>query len=211
MTEETLRSFCEYRHRSLIVIAGTFVVGLLLVLPSVDVYYAGRDEKSGIESELDSARHVASELTVYEQRVKEKLGQLATFEARAVDDESLPVLRGKLVDLAKETGCSIRRLSVGAISTRPWAANDDPVTPKPVVKTGEEKTTGFALEWRPVSVSLSGSSENLRTLLERVAAMGMFMHTKSFELYPGSQNRQSLTLDMELWFFTLARRGANKT
>ena len=38
MIEQTLRSFCESRHRWLIVIAGTFVVGLVLVMPLVDAY-----------------------------------------------------------------------------------------------------------------------------------------------------------------------------
>ncbi len=113
MIEQTLRNFCESRHRRLIVIAGTFIVGLVLVMPLVDAYCAGRDEKETLLAELDSARQVAAELSETEKRVAEKLAQLKVFEARTVDEESLPALRGKLVDLAKETGCSIRRLSVG--------------------------------------------------------------------------------------------------
>jgi hypothetical protein len=58
-----------------------------------------------------------------------------------------------------------------------------------------------------VSISLSGTSSALRTLLERISAAGMLMHAKSLEMYPSSPNRQSLTLDMELWYFTLVRRG----
>ena len=48
MIEQTLRRFCESKHRKLIVIAGTFVVGLVLVLPLVDVIRAGRDEKEAL-------------------------------------------------------------------------------------------------------------------------------------------------------------------
>ena len=40
MIEQTLRRFCESKHRKLIVIAGTFVVGLVLVMPLVDVLLA---------------------------------------------------------------------------------------------------------------------------------------------------------------------------
>ena len=81
MIEQTLRRFCESRHRTLIVIAGTFIVGLVLVLPLVDVIRAGRDEKETLLAELDSAKSVAAELEAFESRVAEKLAQLKAFEA----------------------------------------------------------------------------------------------------------------------------------
>jgi hypothetical protein len=207
MNEQAVRKICESRHRPLIVIAGTFVAGLLLVLPIVDVYYAGRNEKSALETELDSAREIAANKSL-EGRAAEKLAQLAAFEARTVDDESVPALRSKLMELAKETGCNIRRLNVGVASSRPWMVDDDPAVPKLDAKVNQVETpTGFVLEWRPVTLSLSGTSTNLRALLERIASSNMLMHTKSLEMCPPSANRQSLTLDMELWYFTLARRG----
>jgi hypothetical protein len=208
MNEELLRKFCESRHRWLIVTAVTFVVGLLLVLPIVDVYYAGLDEKSALATELDSARVVASEIKVFESRYSERQGQLAALEARAVDDGSLPALRGKLLEMAKEARCSIRRLSVGATVARPWLVDDDPLAVKWDAQNKEaRKTTGFALEWRPVTLSLSGTSADLRALVERLMATGMFMHTKTLEMFPSSPSRQSLTLDLELWYYTLKRIG----
>jgi hypothetical protein len=44
-------------------------------------------------------------------------------------------------------------------------------------------------------------------MLDRVAAANMLMHAKTVEMFPSSPSRQSLTLDMELWYFTLVRRG----
>lgn len=205
MIEETLRRFCESPRRLLIVIAGTFVVGLVLILPLVDVNRADHAEKTALLAELDSARSVAAELETFESRVAEKLAQLEVLEARTVDEDSLTTLRGRLVDLAKETGCSIRRLSVGTASSRPWVAGDDPIAANATAKP-DAPTSGFMLEWRPVSISLSGSSANLRSLLERVAAAGMMMHAKSVEMFPSNPSRQTLTLDMELWYFTLARK-----
>jgi hypothetical protein len=180
----------------------------LLVLPIVDVYYAGLDEKSALATEVDSARVVASEIKVFEGRYSERQGQLAALEARAVDDGSLPALRGKLLEMAKEARCSIRRLSVGATVARPWLVDDDPLAVKWDAQNKEaRKTTGFALEWRPVTLSLSGTSADLRALVERLMATGMFMHTKTLEMFPSSPSRQSLTLDLELWYYTLKRIG----
>jgi hypothetical protein len=206
MIETLLRRFCESKHRTLIVIAGTFVVGLLLVLPLVDVYCADRDEKEALLAELESAQQVAGTLPQLESRVTEKLAQLEAFQRRTVDEESLPALREKLMDLAKEAGCSIRRLNVGAPTSRHWTPGDSPIAPATDTKRNEAETN-FQLEWRPVSISLSGTSANLRSMIERVASAGMLMHTKSLEMYPSSPSRQSLTLDLELWYFTLVRRG----
>jgi hypothetical protein len=206
MIEPALRKFCESRHRKLIVIAGTFIVGLVLVLPLVDLLRAGRDEKASLLAELDSAQSVAAEMKEFETRVAEKLTQVKGFEARTVDDESMPALRGKLVDLAKETGCSIRRLSVGATASRMWKPGESPFAQTSDRKPADAAPS-FQLEYRPVSISLSGTGSSLRSMVERVAASGMLMHTKSLEMYPSSPTRQNLTLDMELWYYTLAHKG----
>jgi hypothetical protein len=208
MIEQTLRRFCESKHRKLIVIAGTFIVGLVLVLPLVDVIRAGRDEKETSLAELESAQSIAAELQAFETRVTEKSAQLKAFEARTVDEESLPALRGKLVDLAKETGCSIRKLTVGGMSSRAWQPGQNPFATTFDRKTAEAASgSNFQLEWRPVSVSLSGTSASLRSLVEKVADSGMLMHTKSLEMYPSSPTRQALTMEMEIWYYTLARKG----
>ena len=204
MIEQALRTFCEAKHRTLIVIAGTFLVGLVLVLPLVDVIRAGHAEKEVLLTELDSAKIVAAKFESFETQVKEKLAQLEQQEARTVDDESMPAMREKLVDLAKETGCSVRRITVGGVGTRLWNPGENPTVPaqtKPI-----DPHSPFKLGWRPISISLTGTSGSLRSMLERVAASGMLVHAKSFEMYPSSPTRQTLTLDLELWYYTLARR-----
>jgi hypothetical protein len=180
----------------------------VLILPLVDVLRAGRDEREGLLAELDSAQNVAAEIKDFETRVNAKVAELKGLEARTVDDESMPALRGKLVDLAKETGCSIRRLNVGGASSRTWKPGDNPFT-QASDKKPADATAGpnFQLEWRPVSISLTGTSASLKSLIERVATSGMMMHTKSLEMYPSSPTRQTLTLDMEVWYFTLAHKG----
>lgn len=206
MIEQALRRFCESKHRKLIVTGVTFVVGLLLVLPLVDSIRAGGDEKDTLLAEVDSARNVASELSAFERRVNEKLAELKSLDERTVDDSSLAKLRSQLIDFSHETTCSIRRINVGAVSSRAWQPGQNPLA------TGADKkpvdaSSNCMLEWRPVNLSLSGSSAALRGMVEKLAGSGMFMHIKSLEMYPSSPKRDSLTLDMEIWYFTLARKG----
>ena len=206
MIEQALRRFCEFKHRKLTVTAGTFIVGLLLVMPLVDSIRAGHDEREALITELESAQSVASELQSFESRVNEKLTQLKSLEARTTDDASLPKLRGQLVDFAKDTTCNIRRLNVGGMGSRPWQPGQNPLATGPDKKFADANSN-FVLEWRPVNLSLSGSSASLRSMVERLAGSGMLMHIKSMEMYPSSPKRESLTLEMEIWYFTLARKG----
>jgi hypothetical protein len=206
MIEQTLRSLCDSRYRQIIVIAGTFIVGLVLILPLVDLYSAERAEKAALLAELSSAHQVAEKLDQYETRVAEKTTQLAKFEARTVSAESLPELRTKLMDMARETGCSLRRLSVESPTSRPWRRGDDPIeTPGPEVAKPGDATSAFTLESWPVNISLSGSDANLRSMLDRMDADGMLMHTREFEMHPASAGGKTLDVDMELWYFNLAR------
>jgi hypothetical protein len=204
MIEQTLRSFCESRRRWLIVIAGTFAVGLVLILPLTDLYLAERNAKTELLTELASAEQVVETVADSETRLAAKTAELKTYEARAVDEQSLPALRTKLVELARDTGCSLRRLNVGNASTRAWHEGDDPTATADAKAKSTDRTTGFNLEWRPVTVSVSGTSTNLCNLLERMEADRMLMHTRTFEMHPDSEGRKNLNLDMELWYFNLA-------
>jgi hypothetical protein len=149
---------------------------------------------------------VASELNAFERRVNEKLTEFKSLEARTVDDSALPRLRSQLIDFAKETTCSIRRINVGGVSSRLWQPGQNPLSTV-IDKKVAEANSNCMLEWRPVNLSLSGSSGALRSMVDKLAASGMFMHIKTLEMYPSSPKRDTLTLDMEIWYFTLARKG----
>jgi hypothetical protein len=205
MIEQTLRSFCESRRRWVIVIAGTFAVGLVLILPLADLYLAERNAKAELFTELESAQQIVETVADSEARLAVKTTELKAFEGRTVDEKSLPALRTKLVELARDTGCSLRRLNVGNGSTRPWHDGDDPKDANETKAKPTDQATGFNLEWRPVTVSVSGSSANLCSLLERMEADHMLMHTKNFDMHPDGEGRKNLNLDMELWYYNLAR------
>ena len=204
MIEKALQRFCESPKRWLIVTAVTFVVGLVLVLPLVDLYCAERDKREAVLAELDAAKQVTSGLGKFEERVNARLDELRVFEARTVDEGEVPEFRGQLVDMVREAGCSLRRLNVGPPSTRPWHEGDDPTAPRSDSRHGDDDTN-LDLQWRPVSISLSGSIAGLEGFLQRLGVARMLMYTRTFEMYPSTPSRRTLTLDMELWYFTLTR------
>src|SRR5260221_5689483 len=111
-------------------------------------------------TELGTAQQVEVTIADSEARLAAKDAELKSYEARAVDEQSLPALRTRLVELARDTGCSLRRLNVGVISMRPWHEADDPTAMNDSKGKSTEHTTGFNIEWRPVTVSVTGSNAN---------------------------------------------------
>lgn len=202
MIRKTLWTLSESPYRWLIVTGGTFIVGLVLVVPLVDVYSAERKEKEALLAEVTAASQVAARLNQFESRVDDRLAQLKELEARTVDQERLPALRDRLTMLVRQTGCSLRRLNVGEALSRPWYESDDPLGLRANVKR-QDSQTNLDLQWRPITVSVNGTMAELRNLLAKLDADNMMVHTKMFELYPSSRGRKSITLDMELWYFTL--------
>jgi hypothetical protein len=176
----------------------------VLIIPAVDVYSAEKSEREALQEELKGATELAAQLPQYEIRVSETVAQLTALESRTAEEERLPELRDRLVESARETGCSLRRLNVGGAITRPWHQGDDPIAQNSGVKP-IETATGFTLQWRPVTISLTGTIDCLRNFLEQLKADDMFAHAKTFEMYPSPQERKTLTLEMEIWYFALAR------
>ena len=100
MIEQALRRFCEFKHRKLTVIAGTIIVGLLLVMPLVDSIRAGRDEREALLTELESAQSVASELQSFESRVN---ASAASASAAMAAGDRNPAMRWRPTSLAYMT------------------------------------------------------------------------------------------------------------
>jgi len=207
MIRQTIRAVAESRRRWLIVTGGTFAVGLLLIVPLVDVYLAESAEKKALLAEVGAASLISAQLEKFESRVNEHVAELEALEVRTVDEQRLPALRDRLVELARQTGCSLRRLNVGEPMSRPWYANDTPTDQRPDAKVRESQTD-FTLQWRPISISVSGSVSDLRNLLEKIKAENMLVYTRSLEIYPSSVSRKSLTMDMDLWYFTLVSKSS---
>jgi hypothetical protein len=179
----------------------------LLLVPLADLYLAERSEKAELLADIASAQEVVETIAKSEAKLAAKMAEVKAYEARSIDEQSLAALRMKLVELARDTGCSVRRLNVGAVSMRPWHGANEPMAindVKPV--KAMEAPTGFNLQWTPVTVSVSGSNTNLCSLLERMEADHMLMHTKTFEMHPdASEGHKNLNLDLELWYYNLAR------
>lgn len=199
MLNPLIDRFCDSRRRWLIVTGVTFVAGLLTVLPQVDQYFARCDEQQKLEETLVAARRAAEELPAVSVQAEAETETLAALEQRMVDKERLPVFRNSLVTLVRESGCQMRRINVGAAKSREWKHGDHPINEA----DKRAKPTPFTLEMRPVNLSVTGSTIEVRDLLTRIEKEQMIFHAKTMDLRPTGRNRRGVQMDLELWYFAL--------
>jgi hypothetical protein len=193
--------FLNSRFRRLIVISAILVIGLVMVLPLTDEYFALKQQRAQRLAELEETRATASSLERFESRVAETVAHLEKFEARAVSEGRLHEFRSHVVELARQSGCQIRRVHVGEAFARPWRADDDPRDIR--VRGTKKDQTSFVLRAQSFTMSVTGTITNLKALLGRLHDEGKLMHTKSLTLRPMGTDRKELTLEVESWLFDL--------
>lgn len=205
MIKKALQTLIDHPRGLLIVIILSFGMGLVLVLPVVDEYSALRDQAEKLLQELDEAGVDQENLPKFEQRIVQQQAELAALEARAISDEQASEFRNKMVSLVRESGCQVRRVSLGEPRQRDWMENDNPV--KPLQASNKKNNqTGFELKSRVFSLSVSGSPDHVQGLLATLNAAQPLAHTRSLSVRPADNSRDEVILELELWLFELTKK-----
>ncbi len=205
MNNSPLRHFCESKHRKLIVVIVTTLLGLLVLIPLVDDYFGDRANHSTLVEELDEARTTAESLPELEKKVAGIVEKLAAIESRAISQDSVSNYRSQMVDLVRESGCQVRRFDVATPTRRAWLKKDNPLEAAPS-KGAMSKKTPFALERRNVVLLVDGTMENVREFLGQLHDEESLAYLHHLKLHSASSGSDQVTLQIELWLFALSRQ-----
>jgi len=207
MNNAPLRRFCESRHRKLIVVIVTTLLGLLVLIPLVDDYLDKRESHSTLTEDLDRARQTAEGMPKIEQQVAEIVEKLTAIESRTISSNSASNYRSKIVDLVRESGCQVRRFDVTTPMRRAWMQEDNPLATT-ISKQAKNKKTPFEFERRNVVLLVDGTMENVRELLGQLHKDNTLAYLHRLELQSASRGSEQVTLEIELWLFALGRQKA---
>jgi len=205
MIESVLRKFLESRRSRVIVIIGTFGIGLATVLPLADEYLALRDRREHLKVELSGAQQAAKALPRFEKRVHQQIRTLENWQSQTVPAGQVHEFRRSVVDLVRETGCQIRRVHTDAAHTRPWSEGDDPLKVRNV-RSKKKDDSHFELTSQSFVLEISGTLPQIEAVLSQLHREGKLAHTRHFVLRPVGRNRKEVVLELELLLFDLTRK-----
>ncbi len=205
MNDSLLRRFCESRHRKLIVVIVTTLLGLLVLIPLVDDYFDKSNSHSTLTNDLDRARQTDEGLPKLEEEVAKIAASLEAIDSRAISSDSLSDYRNKVMDLVRKAECQVRRFDVSKPVYRPWLRDDHPLTTATPLDAKKRKTP-FALERRNVVLLVDGSMEDLRVLLGKLHQDNTLAALQRVELQAGARGGNQVTMELEMWVFALSRQ-----
>lgn len=204
MNENPIEKVCASPHRWLFVAAGTLVIALVSFLPQVDVYLNARSERADLKEQLEIAYEMADKLPRYEELTAEKEIELVRLKLKELEESQIPELRSWLVSTARQAGCQVRRIDFNKPTKSPWTKESDVLKPDPK-KVNNKNRTPFDLQKHPISLSVSGTPDEIRTLLKNLDEDPRLKHTSTIDIRPVGRDAQQIELDLTLWYFALVK------
>ena len=205
MVDGTLRWVIRHEKRAWIVITVTFITGILLVLPAVEEYSAATERTRTAREKLEEAKRQVQNLPQLKQTFEKKKQLLVGLESKAVTEKDVLQLKEALQKLIRETGCSMRILTIDEVpSPRPWMTNDSPLRHKVHVDPGP--VTNFNLLSRTAKLTIDGPMTSVYQFMSRMSQLDRFIHVKFVRLERGTRDDNVTQLEMEFDLFDLARK-----
>jgi hypothetical protein len=199
MIKQTLQRFLDSRFRSAIVTTVTCVIALAVIWPAADEYFALKDRYEKSSATRTNAEATLAHLDRFEAAVVDQERELDRLQQRSVAPKTVHEFREKMLELARTTGCQLRRARVGTPVLQAWKEGATPLDP--AASQGAE--TGYSLRSLPFSLAVSGPLASVKRLLAEIHDRQKLMHTKSFLLRPEATPSKDVLLDMELMLFEL--------
>ena len=201
---QALERLSNSRYRLWFVIILTLSLGLTVIWPLADDYKAARSQHSRLMAELARTWSDIEQLDQFQRVRGERLERLKTLESTTTGEAELQNFREQLIELARESGCRVRTIRVGTSAERVWKPGDSIVTSSTTAATAKGP---YTLATQTIDLSVTGSMESLKLLLEQLHRGGKLMHTKTFQLKPAGQTEPGqLILDMDVLLFDLKER-----
>lgn len=204
MAESLFRRFLEYEHRTPVIITLTIVVGLVAVWPAVDDYIAAGGRRDAALLQLEEAEREIAKQERFQQLRDNKVSELEALEQQAVDERAAQELRNEIIQLLRDTGCTMRSVAVDQEPKRvDWKTNDRPLSGSKRNERGDD--TPFELETRSLKLLIAGSMGSIHKFLAGMHKIDRMIHGTAISLKKDN-GEQGATLYMDCVLFNLARK-----
>ncbi len=146
-----------------------------------------------------------------EELVSTAQGELSDFEHAMVGVELMPTIQSELMDLARASGCQLRKAVVQAGSSEIWETEkntqsgeelevnlEDPAA----IRLGDDESP-YRLRTEQLSLSLTGTLSQTLDFLDRVRRRSWLMRVAQINLTRDAEGGDQLNVEANLAFYKL--------
>ncbi|QDS99363.1 hypothetical protein [Adhaeretor mobilis] len=205
MNDSLIRKFCETGYRWPIVATATLLIGLVTLLPLADDYSERSEACSVLTEELDRARQKVEALPKFEERVAALSTELTALESRAVTAERVGDFRSRIIELARESNCQLRRIDIGTPNSRIWTKEGDVLSTQSVPKSAKNKTP-FQIVRRSMVLAVDGEIADLKNLIAKFQEENTLAHPARLSMSSSGRASDRIAMEVELWVYDLTRK-----
>lgn len=209
MIEPVLRQALQHPKKRYGVIILTLLTMLVAVWPAVDEYNAARRRTSDAHTEFEEAEQTIAKLPQYKQLHERKLADVSLLDKRVVPEKAAKELRDWLIQLGRDTGCTVRKSNLGDAAPRPWKEDDHPL--HGTRQQGPDSNTPYQLETRQLTLSVVGPMSGLYSFLDELHKVDKLIHSQSINIKSLSEDGSTASMNMNLKLFDLTRIPAKTT
>jgi hypothetical protein len=204
MRDETiLRKMLTHPKRWWGVLIGSFGILLLFGLPLSDKYNELSGQRAELESALAQGKSLTQRAALYQKQTEKKKVELHGLEVQAISLEQVQRFRNAIVDLARDTGCTMRRIKLAEPSKRDWFEVDQPLQNRP--HSDKEQKSPFKLQTQQLTVQVTGPLASISELLGKLMGMERMYEMSNFVLRRSTEDQNLVELDLELQLFDLVK------
>ena len=152
----------------------------LVVVPH---YLDANEATTRLAGELVEAETLPGELESIKQLLDKETQRTQQLAASMVTAEATHDYHNRLVDIARQTDCKVRRMIESPRAAKPWLPG------QPIAKSAASRPAGIAppqgglqLETQEMKIEITGSLSSLKQFLDKFDETGAYVHTRSFSL-----------------------------
>lgn len=206
MSSLNLDRFFTHPKRWLFVITATFITGALFLLPAMDSLQSARSKHDEIQSQLDQRVADVSRLNLWSKKLTDQKAKLVEFEQCAFGEAQAEQFRTQLADLARRSGCTMRRIRLTDARTREWKAQYDDPTALDRSPAQAKGDTPYLLKSQQLALSVEGKVSAVQDLMKSIPTHERLLQVGSMSIKQADGNPQLVTLDLEFVLFDLVMK-----
>lgn len=204
MDDQLIRTFLDSPKRVPVVIIATCSVALLTIWPAVDEYVALNDHRAQLVQSLAHAKQEVSEYGRLQRRAAQRAGELAEIKRRAVSGRQLHSFRTELVEMARSSGCRVRRIDLEPPVYQPWRPGSRrPQESSLSLAHDHDDEAPYRLRSQTLSLAVAGPLNNVNSLLRQLEVANRLIHAKQLSLRPADEKRTEVVLELQIQLFDL--------
>ena len=200
MSEDLLRAVPNRALGLWVALGLALTIGAVVGLPALDGYVARRGEYNRLAEELSQYRDSLARLPDLEKLMEQPNVPIDPSTSQVGSGDAAHSFRSRVVELSRQARCQVRQIQLGEHRQVDWKMEESPL--QVLNKSSHELKGPYVLDSQAMTISLLGTSANVKQFLRLLTDEKRLIHTRRLSLKQTPESAQ-IVLELEILLLEL--------